>query len=211
LTIVAPFGETVIAAYTVGIRMFSVIFLPAIAVGRGVETMAGQNIGAREQDRAGRATNFAAKALFGVLATVGVLTWLGAGNIVAIFSNDEQVIEIGRQFLLYVAPTFGFTGIFHSYKGGFRGAGKTLTAAAISISMLGLVRLPVAWFGSIEMGYQGIWLAFAVSNVAGAVIAFTWFRLGTWRDVSLTDGPGPGPAVDADIDPEPEPEPTTDD
>ena len=209
LTIVAPFGETVIAAYTVGIRMFSVIFLPAIAVGRGVETMAGQNIGARKQDRAGRATTFAARALFAILAAVGVLTWLGAGNIVAIFSNDEQVIEIGRQFLLYVAPTFGFTGIFHSYKGGFRGAGKTLTAAAISISMLGLVRLPVAWFGSGEMGYQGIWLAFAVSNVAGAVIAFSWFKLGTWRDVSLTNGPGPGPAVDADIDPEPEP--TTDD
>ncbi|ELZ25624.1 MATE family drug/sodium antiporter [Halosimplex carlsbadense 2-9-1] len=207
LTIVTPFGETVIAAYTVGVRMFSVIFLPAIAVGRGVETMVGQNIGAREQDRAGRATNFAAKAMFGVLAAVGVLTWLGAPNIVAIFSDDPEVVEIGRLFLRYVAPTFGFTGIFHSYKGGFRGAGKTLTAAAISITMLGLVRLPVAYFASGEMGYEGIWLAFAVSNVAGAAIAYAWYRLGTWRDASLTDSPGMAPAPDAD----PDAEPATDD
>jgi putative MATE family efflux protein len=207
LTIVTPFGETVIAAYTVGVRMFSVIFLPAIAVGRGVETMVGQNVGAGEQDRAGRATNFAAKAMFGILAAVGVLTWLGAPNIVAIFSDDPEVVEIGRLFLRYVAPTFGFTGIFHSYKGGFRGAGKTLTAAAISITMLGLVRLPVAYFASGEMGYEGIWLAFAVSNVAGAAIAYAWYRLGTWRDASLTDSPGVGPAPDAD----PDAEPATDD
>jgi len=206
LFIVTPFGETVIAAYTVGVRMFSVIFLPAIAVGRGVETMAGQNIGAREQERAGRATNFAAKAMFGVLAAVGVLTWLGAPNIVAIFSDDPEVVEIGRLFLRYVAPTFGFTGIFHAYKGGFRGAGKTLTAAAISISMLGLVRLPVAYFASGEMGYEGIWLAFAVSNVAGAAIAFAWYMRGTWRDAALTDDtPDVGPAPEAD------PEPATDD
>jgi len=239
LTIVTPFGETVIAAYTVGVRMFSVIFLPAIAVGRGVETMSGQNIGAGEYGRAGRATNFAAKAMFGVLAAVGVLTWLGAPNIVAIFSNDAGVIEVGELFLRYVAPTFGFTGIFHAYKGGFRGAGKTLTAAAISISMLGLVRLPVAYFASRpvayegswvagvlsgvpvldgvaravtdlllsgSLGYEGIWLAFGVSNVAGALIAVAWFSRGSWRDAELTD---PGvPTVDGDPA---EPEPATDD
>jgi putative MATE family efflux protein len=207
LLIVTPFGETVIAAYTVGVRMFSVIFLPAIAVGRGVETMAGQNIGAEKQDRAGAATNFAAKAMFGVLAGVGVLTWLGAGNVVAVFSNDPEVVEIGRLFLRYVAPTFGFTGIVHAYKGGFRGAGKTLTAAAISITMLGVVRLPVAWVASNALGYEGIWLAFAVSNVAGAVLGFAWYMRGTWRDVDLTDDPGvtPGPGPDPDADPDPEP------
>jgi len=241
LTIVTPFGETVIAAYTVGVRMFSVIFLPAIAVGRGVETMAGQNIGADETERAGRATGFAAKAMFGVLAGVGVLTWLGAPNIVAIFSNDAEVIEIGRLFLRYVAPTFGFTGIFHAYKGGFRGAGKTMTAAAISITMLGVVRLPVAyvasrplayegnWLAGLlsgvpvldgvagavadllfsgSLGYEGIWLAFGVSNVAGALIAYLWFSRGTWRDADLTGSAVA--AVDGDADPS-DPEPATDD
>jgi len=165
LTIVTPFGETVIAAYTVGVRMFSVIFLPAIAVGRGVETMSGQNIGAGERERAGRTTNFAAKAMFGVLAGVGVLTWLGAPNIVAIFSNDPEVVEIGRVFLRYVAPTFGFTGIFHAYKGGFRGAGKTLVAAAISIAMLGFVRLPVAYVASRSIDFEGTWFASALDAV----------------------------------------------
>jgi putative MATE family efflux protein len=206
LLIVGMFPTTVVAAYGVGVRMFSVIFLPAIAVGRGVETMAGQNIGADKEDRAGTATHFAAKAMFLILAGVGVATWLGAGSIVSIFSNDPEVVETGRLFLRYVAPTFGFTGIFHVYKGGFRGAGKTAVAAAISIAMLGVIRVPVAYVGALLMGPNGIWAAFSVANIAGAAIAFTWFMRGTWRDVDITEDRDPG--YDP---PEPEPEPTTDD
>ncbi|MEF8852552.1 MAG: MATE family efflux transporter [Haloarculaceae archaeon] len=169
LIIVGTFPTTVVAAYGVGVRMFSVIFLPAIAVGRGVETMAGQNIGARKQDRAASASHFAARAMFVVLAAVGVATWLGAGNIVAIFSDDPDVVEVGRLFLRYVAPTFGFTGIFHSYKGAFRGAGKTMTAAVISITMLGFIRLPVAAVASQDLAYDGSWLAGLVSVLPGGL------------------------------------------
>jgi putative MATE family efflux protein len=242
LLIVGTFPTVVVAAYGVGVRMFSVIFLPAIAVGRGVETMAGQNIGAGKQDRAAAASHFAGRALFAILAAVGVLTWLGAGNIVAVFSDDPEVVEVGRLFLRYVAPTFGFTGVFHCYKGGFRGAGKTMTAALVSISMLGAIRLPVAFLASqsvtvagtpvaaligalpgalgalvlasveavatFSMGYEGIWVAFAVSNVAGAAIALGWYLRGTWRDVDLTDDPGvPG----AGPEPDPDTEPASDD
>jgi putative MATE family efflux protein len=205
LVIVGTFPTVVVAAYGVGVRLFSVIFLPAIAVGRGVETMAGQNIGAREEDRAAATTRFAGKAMFAVLAAVGAVVWIFAADIVRIFSDNPEVIEVGRLFIRYVAPTFGFTGVFHTYKGGFRGAGRTLTAAIISISMLGAIRVPVAWVASREVGYRGIWLAFAVSNVAGAAIAYLWYARGGWRDADLTEGPGPrGPrGVSTDADGEP--------
>ncbi len=205
LVIVGMFPTVVVAAYGVGVRMFSVIFLPAIAVGRGVETMAGQNIGAAKEDRAAATTNFAGKAMFAVLAGVGVLVWLLAADIVRVFSDNPDVVEIGRLFLRYVAPTFGFTGVFHAYKGGFRGAGRTLTAALVSILMLGVIRVPVAWFASRPLGPEGIWLAFAVSNVAGAVIAYAWYTQGGWRDADLTEAPGPrGPrGVSSDADGEP--------
>jgi len=49
--------------------------------------------------------------------------------------------------------------------------GKTLTAAAISVLMLGVVRFPIAWVAAGRIGETGIWLSFAVSNVIGAVVA----------------------------------------
>lgn len=80
------------------------------------------------------------------------------------------------------------------YNGGIRGADKMSIAATIAITTPGVIRLPVALGTATALNSNGIWLAFAVSNVAGAVIAFVWFRRGTWRGVDLTEGaPGPDP------------------
>ena len=74
-----------------------------------------------------------------------------------------------------------------AYTGSFRGAGKTLTAAAISVLMLGVIRFPIAWGFATAIGETGIWLSFAVSNVVGATLAYAWYRRGTWRDSDLTE------------------------
>ncbi|WP_248896477.1 MATE family efflux transporter [Haloplanus halobius] len=179
--IVGTFATPVVAAFGIGVRVFSVVFLPAIAVARGVETMAGQNIGAGKPDRAALAAGVAARTTFVVLTAAGVVTWLFADPLVGLFTNDTQVIEVGSTFLRYVAPSFGFIGIMRSYNGAFRGAGRTLTAAAVAVTMLGGIRLPIAWFASRIMGPPGIWMSFLISNVVGAVMAYLWFRRGTWR------------------------------
>jgi putative MATE family efflux protein len=187
LVIVAMFPDTVVAAYGIGTRVFSVVFLPAIAVARGVETMTGQNMGADKPDRAAKAAGLAATVLFGVLTLAGVLVWFTAAPIADLFTTDPEVVEITTQFLRYVALSFGFIGIMRAYTGSFRGTGKTLTAAAISVLMLGVIRFPIAWFAAEPLGESGIWLSFAVSNVAGALIAYGWYRRGTWRDSNLTE------------------------
>ncbi|WP_144925496.1 MATE family efflux transporter [Halorubrum salsamenti] len=192
LFIVALFPDPVVAAYGIGTRVFSVVFLPAIAVARGVETMTGQNIGSGKPDRAERAATLAAKTLFAVLSVAGVAVFLVPEPIVSVFVGADQadaarVVAVGSQFLRIVALTFGFIGVMRAYTGSFRGAGKTLTAAAISVLMLGVIRFPIAWVAADRIGETGIWLSFAVSNVVGAAVAYAWYRRGTWRRGDLTD------------------------
>ena len=192
LIVVGLFSTTVVAAFGIGTRVFSVIFLPAIAVARGVETMSGQNIGAGKYDRAEEANYLAAKGLFAILALMGVVIFLVPQPIVAVFTDDPAVISEGATFLRYVSLSFGFIGIMRAFTGGFRGAGKTLVAAAISVMTLAVIRLPIAYiasqyrlpipFADAIFGVRGIWIAFFISNVAGATIAWLWFRRGTWRD-----------------------------
>jgi len=158
--------------------------------------MTGQNIGADKPDRAEAAAGLAAKVLFVVLTAAGVLVWFTAAPIADIFTTDPTVVDITAQFLRYVALTFGFIGIMRAYTGSFRGAGKTLTAAGISVFMLGVIRFPIAWVGADMLGESGIWLSFAISNVVGALVAYAWYNRGTWRDADLT-----GAAVDTTTDP----------
>ncbi|WP_435129428.1 MATE family efflux transporter [Halobaculum sp. D14] len=211
LVIVGFFSTTVVAGYGIGVRVFSVIFLPAIAVARGVETMTGQNLGAGKPDRAAEAARLAGLVTFGVLSAVGVVVWVAAAPIAAVFTDDPEVVEVTTQFLRYVAPTFGFIGVMRAYTGSFRGASKTLTAAAISVLMLGFIRIPVAYAlvrpGNVglpfaPMNYTGIWIGFAVSNVIGAVLAYLWYQRGTWRDADVTGGPSAADGAEGDAEEE---------
>jgi putative MATE family efflux protein len=190
LIIVGLYSTTIVASFGIGIRVFSTIFLPAIAVARGVETMVGQNIGAGKIDRAQATADFAAKATFVILFLAGVIVFIAAEPIIAVFTEEREVVEEGANFLRIVAPSFGFIGIVRSYSGAFRGAGQTLVAAVISISTLGFIRVPTAWVASqpsgLGYGPTGIWAAFVVSNVMGASIAFSWFRRGGWRQADVT-------------------------
>ena len=205
LIVVGTFSTSVVAAFGVGVRIFSLVFMPAIAVDRGVETMTGQNLGAKKPDRAERANHIAAGASFLILSALGVVTWFAAPTVVSAFSPDEEVVRVGAEFLRWVAPTFGLIGVVRAYSGGFRGAGRTLTAAVISIVMLGLVRLPIAWVASrpvsipffdgtvvgdllaISLAENGIWLAFGISNVVAGLLAYFWFKRGTWKEADLTE------------------------
>ena len=207
LFIVGTFSVTVVAAFGVGIRVFSLVFMPAIAMDRGVETMTGQNLGADRPERAATANHFAAKVSFAILTALGAITIFAAPTVVSVFSDDPEVVRIGAEFLQWVAPTFGFIGIVRAYSGGFRGAGRTLTSAALAVTMLGIIRLPVAWVASrpvavpawlgqtvvdlfaFSLAEQGIWLAFSVSNVLAAAIAVTWFLRGTWREADPRTDP----------------------
>lgn len=180
------FIDPVVAGFGIGVRIFSMVFLPAAAVGRGVESMTGQNLGAGNFDRAGETAREGAKYSFLILTALGVLTFIFARPIASVFTNEAQIASVGAEFLRYVAFSFGFIGVLRSYNGSFRGAGKTITAAIISIATLGLIRLPIAYFGAINIGTTGVWAAFFISNVLGAAIAYSWYQRGTWRQ-SITE------------------------
>lgn len=175
------FADPIVAGFGIGIRVFSMIFLPAAAVGRGVESMTGQNLGAGRFERAGETARDGAKYSFLILTSLGVITFIFARPIAAIFTTEAQIAQTGAEFLRYVAFSFGFIGVLRSYNGSFRGAGKTATAAVISITTLGVIRLPIAYFGSINFGTRGVWIAFFISNILGALIAYVWYQRGTWK------------------------------
>jgi len=194
LLVVGLFSTPVVAAFGIGTRLLSVIVLPAMSIGRSVETISGQNIGAGKYDRAAQTSYVAAKGLFVLLGGMGLVLFLFPEPAVAAFTNDAAVIEEGVTFLRYASFSFGFIGILRAFSGGFRGAGKTMIAAAISVLGLGVIRLPFAYLASqYWLGVRGIWVAFLVSSAASALIAWLWYRRGTWREGDVRGSHGSAP------------------
>jgi len=194
---VAQFSVAAIAAYGIGVRLMSVSWTVAGAVGQATATGVGQNLGANTPDRASEVVWKATAGTMAILfAAAGVVVAFPAAAI-GVFIDEPAVIDEGIGFLRIVAPSWAFFGGVMVIQGGFRGAGATNVAMVLSFLSRWIFRVPVAlvlafgWaytvpgtgltLAALDWGVDGLWWSYAVGAVASFVVAVFWFRLGTWQ------------------------------
>ncbi|MFC5368200.1 MATE family efflux transporter [Salinirubrum litoreum] len=185
---VISFAPEVVAAYGLGNRLTSLIFLPALGLGRATNTIVGQNLGARKPERAERAVYLAASVGAGVMVVAGVVAYFFAEPIVSIFvgttgADAVATVQFSVEYVRIRAFEFGFIGVLQVVLGAYRGAGNTKTALAFSLVALWLGRVPIVYLLSFEYGFAetGIWIGMAVGQILGAILAAAWFTRGTWK------------------------------
>ena len=189
VTLVAGLGTTALAAYGIGIRVMGLALLPALGFGMATATMVGQNIGAGKKDRAETITWMGAKASFAVLLGVGILTFVFAEPITAIFiKGAPEVVAEGTLFLKVISFSFCFMGAGITIGGAFKGAGCTGTALVLALINSWFARIPLAYLlaYTFAMGTLGLWLSLPISTFIAVMISLLWFRQGTWRRKKVT-------------------------
>lgn len=201
---IVQFQPAVVSAYGLGNRLVSLVFLPAMGLGRATNTMVGQNLGAKKPDRAERAVWLAAKVGAGVMFIVAIVAALFPHPIVGVFmatgtDQAHETVKFGSQYLRIRSVEFAFMAVLQVLLGAYRGAGNTKLAMAFSMITLWLGRVPTVYFLAFvqHMGPTGIWVGMAFGNIIGAIVAALWFTRGTWKrtvidepSVTLTDGEG---------------------
>ena len=185
--LVALASAEAVAAFGIGTRVTSLVVLPALGLARGTETVVGQNLGARQPDRAKRAVFASAGLVAVVLLAVSVAVYLQAAAIVSIFITGEDaatVVATGADYLRIVGATYVFLGVFYVIQGAYRGSGSTRLAMVFGVVGLILLRIPPAyalltWF---DMGATGVWYGIAGANVLMVAVSGAYFLRGTWTD-----------------------------
>jgi putative MATE family efflux protein len=185
---VVTFSPPVVAAYGLGNRIISLVFLPAMGLGRAIDTMVGQNLGADRPDRAERSVWLAASTGAGVMLLVAVVAVTFTDPIVSVFLGDvlnaPTTIANGVEYLRIRSTEFAFIGITQVMLGAFRGAGNTKIAMSISIVTLWVGRVGTVGLLVFGLGWgaTGVWIGMAVGNFVGALVSVPWFVCGTWRE-----------------------------
>ena len=200
---VVTFSPPVVAAYGLGNRLISLVFLPAMGLGRAIDTMVGQNLGADRADRAARSVKLAASTGAGVMFLVAVVAVAFTEPIVGAFIGDvpdaPATIAYAADYVEIRSVEFAFIGVTQVILGAFRGAGNTKTAMVISILTLWVGRVASVGYLVFVAGWgeTGIWVGMALGNVLGASIAVAWFARGTWTERYIDDPePSVGPTSD---------------
>jgi len=167
---IVPFGTLAVAAHSLLERIDRVLFLPGMGLGLGAGVLVGQNLGADRPERAERAGWLALGLAESVMVICSVALLLWPESVIRIFNTEPGVVEIGSAFIRIEVGSFlvmSFTAVFrHSLSG----AGDTLSPMLITLLMLWVVQMPLAFFlpRVTDLGVYGVRWAIVAGNVAGA-------------------------------------------
>jgi len=183
MRIVAIYGSTAVAAYTIGLRIFEFIWLPSWGLGNAAATLVGQNLGAGQPDRAEKSTWRAAKYNAIFMTSVGVLVVIFAPGIAGLFTNDSDVLRYGTSCLRILAIGIPMYAVGMIVTQALNGAGDTRTPTAINLVCFWILQIPLAYWLATDMslGPDGVFWAMVVSESLVTILGVAVFRRGKWK------------------------------
>jgi putative MATE family efflux protein len=177
------------AVYAVGYtELFSLITWTSVGLMGASATIAGQNLGAGNPERAKHGVAVAARIGLGVAAVVGAMFLLVPQVLLGAFSmTDPVVTSLGEQLLRYLSVSGLFITVALSYTGGLQGTGDTRSPLYISvISQIGVpIGLCTFFQATGILEPSEIWTAIVLGHLTRAVLSIMRFRQGRWRDIAV--------------------------
>lgn len=182
---VLKYGTEAMAAYGIGNKINSLITLPTNSVGSAVATIVGQNVGAKQLERAekGYRVSMLGSVVFLLVGGLILSRMPISTGIVRIFSDDAEVIGMAAEFLSIMAFWCFANGVYNSSMGLFQGSGHTEVTMVIDAARLWIFRFATLYAGEVwfHLGVRSVWYSVVVSNGLSALILYIIYRTGYWK------------------------------
>lgn len=185
--IIVYFGTVELAAHQIGMRIQSLAFMPGMGFSMAATALVGQYLGAKKPRTAEKSAIESAKLSAIVMSVVGIVLFLLATPIAKLFISDPDTIKYTTLWIRMLAFSMPAVGIFFTLAGGLRGAGDTRWPLYASTFGIYAIRLPIAAFMGIYLGWGifGAWLAFVLEYYARSVIILWRFKSGAWKTIKV--------------------------
>ena len=182
MRIIATFGSEAVAGYTIAIRLIIFTLLPAWGLSNATATLVGQNLGAKEPDRAIRSVNIAAVMAGIFLGIISVFYLIFTPEFIRFFDDTPAVVEAGVTALRIFAIGYVLYGFGMIYSQAFNGAGDTRTPMIINVISFWITELPLGYFLGITMGLgvAGVTWSIIAGETMLTLLAYILFRKGRW-------------------------------
>jgi Na+-driven multidrug efflux pump len=171
------------AGYQIAIRIVIFFILPAWGMSNAAATLVGQNLGAKQPERAELSVMRTAKYNAIFMGTVSVLLFAFADVIISFFTKDLQVHKYAVDAVRTVSTGYLFYGIGMVMINAFNGAGDTKTPTVINLFGFWCFQIPLAWLLSktFNMGPLGVFIAIPVAETAITIVSYIMFKKGKWK------------------------------
>jgi putative MATE family efflux protein len=176
-------------AYAIGYtELFSLITWTSVGLMGAAATIAGQNLGAGQPERAILGVQTAARIGLYVAIGVGLVFVTFPEALFGLFgATDPAVAAIGEQLLRYLALSGIFITLALTYTGGLQGTGDT--RSPLFITLASQIAIPIGYCTVIQATGQlqpdDIWLAIVLGHFTRCVLTVWRFHQGKWRTITV--------------------------
>jgi putative MATE family efflux protein len=169
-------------------ELFSLITWTSTGLLGAAATIAGQNLGAGNPDRAAAGVRVASQIGLAAAAIVGAAFVLAPRYLLAAFGmTDPLVLSISRQLLGYLSISGLFVTVALSYTGGLQGSGDT--RSPLYISVISQIAVPIGLCAIIQatrtLMAADIWTAIVLGHFIRCVLSVARFRQQKWRTIGV--------------------------
>jgi len=187
IKIVSHFGANALAGYIIAQRVASVATMPAWGIGNAAGVLTGQNLGAKQPERAVQTVWKAGSANMCFLIVVAIGWFVAARPIVSLFSDVPEVIGYSILYIRFISIAYILLGYTMVIARSLNAAGDIRQVSLLYILMFYITQLPLAWLLGIVLnwGPQGIFIAILVSELVLAIACIIVFRKGKWMRIRV--------------------------
>ena len=185
--IIAISGAAALAGYTIAIRIVIFTILPSWGLSNSAATMVGQNLGARQPDRAEKAVWMTGLYNMVFLAGIGLVCVAIPEYLVRLFTSEPDVVRYGAECLRIISYGYLFYAVGMVLVQAFNGAGDTTTPTLINLGVYWMFQLPMAWWLGLKLGLGAMGAFWAVPIAESVLTLVGWwvFRRGGWKKQAI--------------------------
>ncbi|MEZ4838321.1 MATE family efflux transporter [Flavobacterium sp.] len=176
-------GDIGSAGYQTALRIMMFFILPAWGLSSAAATLVGQNLGAKQIERAEKSVFVTAKYNVIFMALIMIVTLTAARPIITLFTNDKAVLDIAVEAIQIMSLGYVFYGIGMVLINAFNGAGDTWTPTKINFFGFWLFQIPLAYFLAkyLQMGPTGVFMAVPIAETCITISGYLLYKKGKWK------------------------------
>jgi putative MATE family efflux protein len=187
VSIVSSIGNTEVTTriYILNISMF--IYLASMAFAQTNQIYVGNYVGAKQPEEAFKITNWSFKYSLITAIIMTIVANIFGGTIIGWFTNNPDVIRLGRQLLMISLFVETGRALNLVYQSALKGSGDVyfplITAAIFMIGMC----IPVSYLLGItfNLGLIGVWIAYALDECSRGIIAIIYWYKKKWVNKAI--------------------------
>lgn len=177
--LVNSFGTTVMAAFTVAVKIDTVAYMPAQEFGNAFSLFISQNYGAKKYDRIKSCVKYSCGISAAFCLAVSAFVVVFSENLMGLFVSADKtdIIAVGSRYLVTEGSFYVGIGILFLLYGYYRGINRPEMSLVLTVISLG-TRVALAYFlsGFEAIGVFGIWLSIPIGWVLADVVGIVYMN-----------------------------------